>query len=228
MPSSLGNSDHQPATCGPLRRVRAPSRSRAHFSRPVLLAPAVISLLATLALPGLAVQFLTLPAQSKVASEYEIKAAFLYNFAKFVEWPAGVFSDPKQPMGICVFGQDPFGHALEDALLGKTVGDHTVMLGHARQLADLAGCQIAFLSSSDGVRLKEILVRVRSQHVLIVGESEGFAAAGGAIQFVLDQNRVRFVINPDAAERAGLKINSKLLALATIVHDSPRPSESRN
>jgi hypothetical protein len=181
-----------------------------------------------LTVPALLAGLTTLQAQSKAASEYEIKAAFLYNFAKFVEWPPTAFTDPKQPMGICIFGQDPFGHTLEDSLLGKTVGDHPVLLGHAKQIADLAGCQIIFLSSSDAPRLREVLGRVQKQHALFVGESEGFASAGGTIQFVLDQNRVRFVINPDAAERAGLKINSKLLALATIVHDPPRPPEARN
>lgn len=167
-------------------------------------------------------------AQPKAANEYEIKAAFLYNFAKFVDWPPTAFADPKQPMGICVFGQDPFGHALEGSLLGKTIGDHPVLLGHAKQMADLAGCQIVFLSASETPRLREVLGRMQKLHALVVGESEGFASAGGMVQFVLDQNRVRFVINPDAVERAGLRINSKLLVLATIVHDSDHPSEARN
>jgi hypothetical protein len=169
-----------------------------------------------------------LQAQSKVATEYEIKAAFLYNFAKFVDWPPSAFNDPKQPMGICVYGRDLFGHALEDILLGKSIGDHPVLLGRAKQVSDLAGCQIIFLTASETPRLPEIIAFQGSRNVLIVGESEGFAAAGGTIQFVLDQNRVRFVINPDAAERAGLKISSKLLALAVIVHDARRNAEAKN
>lgn len=167
-------------------------------------------------------------AQSKVATEYEIKAAFLYNFAKFVEWPPGAFSDPRQPLEICVFGQDPFGHALGDVLFGKTIGEHPVSLGYAKQAPDLAGCQIIFLTTTETSRLPEVLGSPHIRNVLIVGESEGFAAAGGTIQFVLDQNRVRFVINPDAADRAGLKISSKLLALAIIVHDAKRSAEAKN
>ena len=169
-----------------------------------------------------------MPAQSKVATEYEIKAAFLYNFAKFVEWPLSAFSDSRQPMSICVFGRDPFGRALEDALLGKTIGDHPVLLGHAKQPADLAGCHIVFVGAADSTRLPDLLTHLRGRAVLVVGESEGFASAGGTIQFVLDQNRVRFAINPDAAERAGLRISSKLLALAMIVHDAARNAEAKD
>jgi hypothetical protein len=170
----------------------------------------------------------SLRAQSKATSEYEIKAAFLYNFAKFVEWPPSAFSDPKQPLTVCVFGPDPFGHALEDALLGKTIGEHPVAIGRAKQLADLAGCKIVFVSAAESPRLAEILAQFRSHGALVVGETEGFASSGGAIQFVLDQNRVRFAINPDAADRAGIKISSKLLALASIVHDAEHGPAARN
>jgi hypothetical protein len=188
----------------------------------------VICILVALAYFFALIYFHPLFAQAKTPTEYEIKAAFLYNFAKFVEWSPSGFSDPKQPLSICVFGRDPFGHALEDALLGKTIGDHPVAIGRAKQLADLAGCKIVFVSAAESPRLSEILARFRSHGALLVGESEGFAAAGGAIQFVLDQNRVRFAINPDAADRAGLKISSKLLALASIVHDADRVPAARN
>jgi hypothetical protein len=166
--------------------------------------------------------------QSRAANEYEVKAAFLYNFAKFVQWPPGAFNDPKQPMGICIYGRDPFGHALEDLLLGKSIGDHPVVLGRAKQVSELAGCQIIFLATGESSRLSDVLALFRSRNVLIVGETEGFAAGGGSIQFVLDQNRVRFAINPDAAERAGLKLSSKLLALAVIVHDADRSAQVKN
>jgi len=194
--------------------------------RPV--APAALLLAAALTTTSLPVWQLASRAQAKVASEYEIKAAFLYNFAKFVEWPPSAFADPKQPLAICVFGHDPFGRALEEALLGKSVGERRVLLGRAQQVSDLAGCQIIFVSASESSRLRELLARLHNQPALIVGESEGFASGGGTIQFVLDQNRVRFAINPDAAERTGLKISSKLLALATIVHDSAHDKEARN
>jgi len=185
-------------------------------------------MLALLAFSFAVVRSASVCAQSKATNEYEIKAAFLYDFAKFVEWPSSAFSDPKQPFGICVFGRDPFGHALEDALLDKTIGDHPVILGRAKQISDLVGCQIVFISGTESPRLPEILSRSRRHGALLVGETEGFAAAGGVVQFVLDQNRVRFAINPDAADRAGLKISSKLLALALIIHDTGRGAEAKN
>jgi hypothetical protein len=161
-------------------------------------------------------------AQTKSANEYQVKAAFLYNFAKFVEWPPSAFGDPKQPLDICVYGHDPFGTALEDALLGKAIGDRRVGLGRAMQFRDLAGCHVVFVSASAHESAADLANRLKGRAVLLVGESEGFAASGGAIQFTIEDNRVHFVINPDAADRAGLKISSKLLALAKIVHDPSR------
>jgi hypothetical protein len=161
-------------------------------------------------------------AQTKAASEYQVKAAFLYNFAKFVDWPPSAFSDAKQPLEICVYGHDPFGTALEDALLGKAIGDRRVGLGKAMQFQDLAGCHVVFVSSSAHESAADLANRLKGRAVLLVGESDGFAASGGTILFTIEDNRVHFVINPDAADRAGLKISSKLLALAKIVRDSNR------
>jgi len=161
-------------------------------------------------------------AQMKSATEYQVKAAFLYNFAKFVDWPASAFNDAKQPLDICVYGRDPFGTALEDALLGKTIGERRVGLGRAMQFQDLAGCHVVFVSASAHESAADLANRLKGRAVLLVGESEGFAASGGTIQFTIEDNRVHFVINPDAADRAGLKISSKLLALAKIVRDPNR------
>lgn len=96
------------------------------------------------------------------------------------------------------------------------------MLGHALQYEDLSGCQIVFVGGSERAPVTDLAGRLRGRAVLLVGESEGFAASGGAIEFTIEDGRVRFIINPDAADRAGLKISSKLLALARIVHDSDR------
>jgi hypothetical protein len=161
-------------------------------------------------------------AQTKSANEYQVKAAFLYNFAKFVDWPPSAFSDAKQPLDICVYGHDPFGTALEDALLGKAIGERRVGLGRAMQFQDLAGCHVVFVSASAHESAADMANRLKGRAVLLVGESDGFAASGGTIQFTIEDNRVHFVINPDAADRAGLKISSKLLALAKIVRDPNR------
>jgi hypothetical protein len=158
-------------------------------------------------------------AQTKPAGEYQVKAAFLFGFAKFVDWPASTFSDSKQPLTVCVYGRDPFGEILDDALLGKSIGDRRISLGRANQFQDLAGCQMIFVTRSEHERAKELANRLAGRAVLLVGENQGFAISGGTIEFTLEDSRVHFIINPDAAERAGLKISSKLLALAKIVHD---------
>jgi hypothetical protein len=217
--TELGYSNPMPREC---------SKRSSGMLRRNLMHRAAISMLAALAFFFAPAWSTALFAQARPPTEYKIKAAFLFNFAKFVEWPPGAFSDLKQPISICVFGRDPFGHALEDAMLGKAIGDHPVLLGHAKQIVDLVGCHIVFVSAADSSRLPELLAHLRGRGVLVVGESEGFAGAGGTIQFVLDQNRVRFAINPDAAERAGLKISSKLLALAVIVHDAARNAEAKD
>jgi hypothetical protein len=155
-----------------------------------------------------------------MADEYQVKAAFLYNFAKFVEWPDGTFPNSTSALTVCVLGKDPFGKVLDDAILGKRIAEHPAILARGKRIQDLPECQIIFVSASDSPRLPEILRELHGHKALIVGETENFAGSGGAIQFVLEANRVRFAINTDAADRAGLKVSSKLLALATIVHDN--------
>jgi hypothetical protein len=165
-------------------------------------------------------------AQANPPSEYQLKAAFLFNFAKFVEWPAASFSDPRSPFVICILGADPFGHAMDDALLGKMIGERGVAIERSKELADARHCQMVFVSSSEKSRVAEILDGLKGTSTLVVGETEGFAAAGGMIQFVLEDNRVRFLINTDATDRAGLKVSSKLLSLARLVHDAPKNDRS--
>jgi hypothetical protein len=162
-----------------------------------------------------------LTAQMKSATEYQVKAAFLYNFAKFVDWPPAAFNDSKQSLGICVYGPDPFGQALDDALLGKSIGDRRVTVARATQFQDLAKCHVVFVGASER-EAADLANRLKGRAVLLVGESDGFAVSGGIIQFTIEDNRVHFVINPDAADRAGLKISSKLLALAKIARDPNR------
>lgn len=154
-------------------------------------------------------------------TEYQLKAAFLFNFAKFVEWPASDFPSSHSEFSICILGTDPFGPAIDDELRGQTIDGRGVGVARVHQLAELKHCQIAFISASEKDRLPEILQSVRGSNVLLVGESSGFAKAGGAIEFEMQNNHVRFSINPEAAERAGLRISSKLLSLATIIHNAP-------
>jgi hypothetical protein len=153
-------------------------------------------------------------------NEYQLKAAFLFNFAKFIDWPANSFESPRAPFSICVLGKDPFGRALDDALLNKQINDRPVMILRTKNPETARHCQILFVGTAEGQNLPAILNELRGANCLLVGESEGFAAAGGTIQFTIEDNHVRFLINPEAGERAGLRFSSKLLALAKIVHDA--------
>ena len=115
---------------------------------------------------------------------------------------------------------------MDDALLGKMIGERGVAIERSKELADARHCQMVFVSSSEKSRVAEILDGLKGTSTLVVGETEGFAAAGGVIQFVLEDNRVRFLINTDATDRAGLKVSSKLLSLARLVHDAPKNDRS--
>ena len=176
---------------------------------------------ALLAVLGLLLFALGARAAQDTPSEYQLKAAFVYNFAKFVDWPPNVFSKPESPFAICILGDDPFGSVIDDALRGKTVADHPVVVRRDKDAGAARRCQIVFVSASEKHRLPDILESLQGANVLVVGDFGGFAAAGGAIELTLQDDRVRFSINPAAADGAGLKISSQLLALATIVHGIP-------
>jgi len=162
------------------------------------------------------------PAQRSLPGEYEVKAAFLFNFAKFVEWPPSSFATPQSPFAICLLGQDPFGNVLDDTLRGKVIGDRPIVTRRLKDKAEARSCQIVFVSSSESAHLAEIIGSMPGSKLLLVGETKGFAASGGTIEFTHEDNHVRFSINTDAADRSGLKYSSKLLALAKIVHDEGR------
>ena len=163
----------------------------------------------------------TAPAAQDNPSEYQLKAAFVYNFAKFVDWPASTYAGPQSPFAICILGTDPFGSVIDDALRGKTVADHPVVVRRDKDAVAARRCQIIFVSASEKDRLPDILTGLKGANALMVGDFDGFAAAGGAIELTLQDSRIRFAINPDAADGAGLRISSKLLALATIVRGRP-------
>ena len=147
------------------------------------------------------------------ASEYQVKAAFLYNFVKFVEWPPDAI-DPSEPIVLCVLGKDRFGDALMRVIEGKTVNGHRIAARKIGEIAAARSCQVVFVSASESRHIVEILRTVRAWNVLTVSEIDRFSERGGMINFFMDGQRVRFQINAKAALDAGLKISSKLLALA--------------
>jgi hypothetical protein len=156
-------------------------------------------------------------AQTSTAGEYQVKAAFLYNFAKFVEWPASTFSDASAPLQICVFGRDPFGQTLRDITSEKTVQGRKLEINLVSDLPHARSCHILFIVASAETPVKQIVEGLRGAGVLTVGDSKGFTEQGGMINFVLENDRVQFEVNRTAAEKAGLKISSRLLSVAKSV-----------
>jgi hypothetical protein len=150
-------------------------------------------------------------------SEYHVKAAFLFHFVQLVEWPVGAPGNDVNPVTVCTIGEDPFQGDLEATLAGQSVGTRPFRVRHLKPLEDFQGCQVLFVSRRDAVRLGRLLVELKDGPILTVGESDGFAQQGGMIGFLLVDNKVRFEINLEAAERANLKISSRLLLLAKSV-----------
>jgi hypothetical protein len=148
-------------------------------------------------------------------SEYRLKAAFLYNFARFVEWPAGAL-DASPTFRICIVGEDPFGGDLPVVVQGKRLQDRPIEIFRTDG-AELAGCHMVFIGSGETGHAARLLTGVVGRGVLTVGETQEFIRAGGMIGMRLEEDRVRFDVNVDAAQRAGLRMSSQLLKLATRV-----------
>lgn len=149
--------------------------------------------------------------------EYPLKAVFLLQFAQFVRWPPPTVDEE---LVVGVLGIDPFGQVLEDALAGERVGGTTVRIERWREVGEVGVCHILFVSASEADRLDDVLVRLGDRPVLTVGDSDGFAEAGGIIGFFIRHDRIRFRINLQRARALDLEISSRLLDLAEIV-DSP-------
>jgi hypothetical protein len=150
-------------------------------------------------------------------AEYPLKLAFLYNFAKFVEWPSDSFRFSGAPLTICIVGHNPFSLGIEEELRSRPVGGHSVEFESLKPTDTLNECHIVFVPVTEKDQAARIVRSLRASGTLTVGESEGFAVRGGIINFTVEGGNVRFEINRLAADRAGLKISSKLLSLAKIV-----------
>lgn len=167
--------------------------------------------------------FAETPAQRP--TEYEVKAAFLYNFARFVAWPDSAFADKESPLVIGVMEPDPFGAVLDRTIFDKRAQGRRIEVRRFKRLEDVQGCHMLFVSPSSYLQWPALLAHLGTAPVLTVGEGDGFCESGGIINFVLQQNHVRFEINPDAANRADLAISSRLLKLAQLVKDAPREEQ---
>jgi hypothetical protein len=156
-------------------------------------------------------------AEPAVPKEYQIKAAFLYNFTKFVEWPAEKFQDATSPVVIGVFGKNPFGSELELAVKGRKVNGRDIVVKQIETPAEAKTVHVLFAGADESPRYAQLEDALKEGSVLGVGESEAFVRSGGTILFVLEGDKVRFEININSAERAGLKISAQLQKLAKAI-----------
>ena len=158
-------------------------------------------------------------AQDPKPTEYEVEAAYLSNFGRFAEWP--VKPVPGEAFHVCVLGQDPFGALLDNALKGEDIGNSPMEARRITNAEEALSCRIVFISSAKEAQLPGILTALGSANILTVSDMPAFTRRGGMIQFVIDGNRVRFEINLNAAQRAGLSLSSQLLKLAVTVRRGP-------
>jgi hypothetical protein len=161
-------------------------------------------------------------AESTGTSEYDVKAAFLFHFAQFVEWPPGAFKDEHTPLTYCTLGVDAFRGSLDESVKGKRIGNRELRVRHLKEREQIDGCHVLFLSVAQRGLEGEPLASANGHPVLTVGETEHFVQRGGIIGFCLEEKKIRFEINLEAARRAQLKISAKLLALAKTVLGNPR------
>lgn len=152
-------------------------------------------------------------------SEYQVKAAFLYHFTKYVEWPPESLASAGSDLVLGVLGADPFQGAVQEVIRERRVEGRPLSWKRFEEPPRPGECHVLFIGSSDAARLKKALGKLKTMPILTVGESEDFGRAGGVAWFRMEGNKVRFVINIDAARHAGLKISSRLLGVATVVTD---------
>jgi hypothetical protein len=164
-------------------------------------------------------------ASAQSATENQVKAAYLFNFAKFVEWPEAAFDKPGSPMNFCLLGRGAVADEM-DLMQGKSVNGHTITVTHLHRPEEIKGCHLVFLAASAGKQQTKLLETATRLPILLVAETPGFARAGGTINFITENDRLLFEINIKAAESAQLKISSKLLTLAHVVSPIPeRPGQ---
>jgi hypothetical protein len=156
-------------------------------------------------------------AQQPKPNEYQVKATYLYNFGRFVQWPHNAMAVKGDSFSICVLGQDPFGPSLDSTLTGETLDGKPLAVKRISTARDAGECRILFISSKEENRLKEILDALDEWSILTVSDMPSFSRRGGMIQFVLEGNKVRFEINLAKAESAKLTLSSELLKVATTV-----------
>ena len=158
---------------------------------------------------------------STALSPSDLEAAYLYNFGQFIEWPTPQADPPPAQFSICIVGKDEFGSTLDSLIQNDTVKGHTIIAKRLPSIAVVDSCQILFLSSSEKIRLAKDLDVLREKPILTVSSIPGFLDQGGMIQFLVQDNRVRFAVNLASATHVHLALSSELLKVAVYVNPKP-------
>lgn len=159
--------------------------------------------------------------QAQVSREYQLKAVFLYNFAQFTEWPNGAFSNDHSPLVIGVIGTDPFGHTLENTIKGEMAMGHPLIIEHYHRAEEIKTCHILFISQSENRHMDEIVRSLKAKPTLTVADADGQAAV--MIRFMVENNKVHFRINQQAATDAKLTLSSRLLRVGDVTPPGRQP-----
>ena len=154
---------------------------------------------------------------AEAPSEYQVKAVFVYNFSRFVEWPPQAFTAPNVPFVIGILGSDPFGGRLDEAVRGEQIDQHPLVVRRFRSLGEIGDCQILYIDRSASAEVQQVLAALDHRSTLTVSDFDGASERGVMIQFTTENNRIRLRINVESARAAGLTISSKLLRSADIV-----------
>ena len=175
-----------------------------------------LSALFALCIPGAAL--------AAASSEYQVKTAYLYNFAKFIQWPAGAFADSSSPIVIGILGEDPFGNSLDQVVSQRQAQGRSLRIERYQSLAEIKHCHLLFISSSEANHQGELLKTIADWGFATVGESADFTRDGGQIRFFFTSNQtIKIEVNPDAAQRAGIFISSRIMKIARIYQPADRP-----
>ena len=156
-------------------------------------------------------------AASAPSAEYQIKAVFLFNFAQFAEWPARAFADSRAPLIIGILGDDPFGPYLDELVKNEKIGGRPLLVRRYREMKEMAGCHILFVSRSEAARLDTIIPPLKGRSILTISDADAFNRQGGMVRFVTDNGKIRLRINVEAAKACDLTISSKIIRPSTIV-----------
>jgi hypothetical protein len=195
-------------TTPPMNAGRSAFASTRHLRGLVVLIAMMLSLLGS---P------LVLGSDTGTSREHQIKAAFVYNFTKFIEWPAQSFPDANAPIIIGVLGETPFATELEQLVRDRKVNGHTILVKRIQSVAEAASTHLLFVSATEDAQLASLRAALESRPIVTVGESSSFAQSGGTITFILQDDKVRFEISTATAEQTGLRISAQLQKLAATV-----------